>query len=367
MLRKRFARSSLCFKEMLYTLNPTEASFEHWIVQKNRQVDYGYQYKEADRRSEDEAAVDNNCVGTTSLWDKQKRCLKFGIGPKRIAQVIESLDLETHGPIKIEDGCGGVYLLGSPNQSVNDLAIFKPFDEEAHSGNLGFIREFAAYLIDDSMAGVPATGIACIPWQSNNVAKFGSIQEYIPHAESAADLGPALFNVDDIHRIGVLDIRIVNCDRHSGNMLFCKTKKKLIPIDHGLCFPSAFTSLGNASFDWLLYPSAKEPFSPEVLREIEAIDINRDVCILRSLGIGLGSVWTIWMSTKLLQICAREGKTLYEIGSMVQRQGDRSKPSVLEQLFAKSLQIVEMYKMYEFNNFWSVFEECVYSYLDGCL
>lgn len=294
---------------------------------------------------------------------QELRGLKFGIGPKRIAEVIETLDLDVHAPEVVEDGCGGVYLLGSPDKTDEKLAIFKPFDEEVNSaGHMGFIREFAAYLIDDSMAGIPATGIACIPWKNHSEAKIGSIQEYIPDAESAADLGPGLFEVNDVHRIGILDLRIVNCDRHSGNMLFSKKRKKLIPIDHGLSFPSAFTDLGKASFDWLLYPAAKEPFSEEMLREIEAIDIHRDLSILRSLGTGLGSELTIWMSTTLLKIAASEGRTLYEIGCMVQRQGDRTQPSVLEELFMKSLQVVKMYRV----NFWSVFIECVYSYLNTC-
>ena len=288
------------------------------------------------------------------------RGLKFGIGPKRIAEVIETLDLEVNGPEPVEDGCGGVYLLGSP-EDARKLAVFKPFDEEVQSaGHMGFIREFAAYLVDDSMAGVPATGIACFPWKNRTEAKIGSIQEYIQDAESAADFGPGLFDVDDIHRIGILDLRIVNCDRHSGNMLFSTERRKLIPIDHGLSFPSAFTDLGKASFDWLLYPAAKEPFSEEVLREIEAIDIHRDLSILRSLGMGLGSELTIWMSTTLLKIAASEGRTLYEIGCMVQRQGDRTQRSVLEELFIKTLQIVKMYRV----NFWSVFIECIYSYLN---
>lgn len=52
-----------------------------------------------------------------------------------------------------------------------------------------------------------------------------------------------------MHKIGILDIRIVNCDRNDANILVKKLmmgKEKprkvmrLIPIDHGLSFPDNF-------------------------------------------------------------------------------------------------------------------------------
>lgn len=282
------------------------------------------------------------------------------IGPDALLDLADNIEQETIlEPVKIDDGCGGVYLLGANDSRV----VFKPRDEEVEStGQVGYVKEFAAYLIDDGMARVPHTGIACLPWigKDGYSLKVGSLQQFVPETESAADLGPALFNQDDVHRIGVLDLRIVNCDRHSGNMLFSNETKNLVPIDHGLSFPNAFTDLGKASFDWLLYPSAKKPFSEQMLKEIEAIDVQKDMLILESLGIGFESQLSLWMSTTILQIGAKSGKTLYEIGCMVQRQGDRSQPSVLETLFVKALHIVKLYKV----NFWSVFVECIYSYLN---
>ena len=63
-----------------------------------------------------------------------------------------------------------------------------------------------------------------------------------------------------MHKIAILDIRIVNTDRHSANILIQKqslAKKKLdfrlIPIDHGMCLPDSF-ELSEYSFlstlDW---------------------------------------------------------------------------------------------------------------------
>ena len=34
-----------------------------------------------------------------------------------------------------------------------------------------------------------------------------------------AQIGPSSFSVADVHRIGILDIRLMNMDRHGGNIL----------------------------------------------------------------------------------------------------------------------------------------------------
>lgn len=36
---------------------------------------------------------------------------------------------------------------------------------------------------------------------------------------SCAQIGPSSFSVADVHRIGILDIRLMNMDRHGGNIL----------------------------------------------------------------------------------------------------------------------------------------------------
>ena len=73
------------------------------------------------------------------------------------------------------------------------------------------------------------------------------------------------FAVKDVHRIGILDLRLFNTDRHAGNMLVREvpTAKKtsantwldsqleLIPIDHGFCLPEA---LEPPYLEWLHWP-----------------------------------------------------------------------------------------------------------------
>mmetsp|Transcript_9877 Transcript_9877/g.11288 ORF Transcript_9877/g.11288 Transcript_9877/m.11288 type:complete len:314 (+) Transcript_9877:777-1718(+) len=247
-------------------------------------------------------------------------------------ELIEKVDVFKK-PELIDDGCGTVYkLCGHKNE---ELLIFKP--EEYENERTPF-NELAAYLIDAGMAGVAPTSL--VEMKSEGKLRVGSVQKYLTGTESAADYGTGVFNVDDVHKIGVLDIRVVNCDRHSGNILFNEKTKKLIPIDHGLCFPSAFTNLGDASFDWLLFPQAKEPFSADTLKQIEEIDLGRDLEVLDSLGFTEDQLLSVLMSTTMLKIGARQGKTLFEIGSMIQRQGDRESLSVLEILFSITLEQV---------------------------
>ena len=71
------------------------------------------------------------------------------------------------------------------------------------------------------------------------------------------DLGPARFRVQDVHRIGILDLRFLNCDRHGGNILVEKDQGgeyRLHPIDHSYCFP---LSLGDLEFEWAGWPQSK--------------------------------------------------------------------------------------------------------------
>lgn len=45
-------------------------------------------------------------------------------------------------------------------------------------------------------------------------------------------MGSQLFEVDDVHKIGILDIRLLNLDRHLGNILVHKvgSRHRLIPV-----------------------------------------------------------------------------------------------------------------------------------------
>ena len=49
--------------------------------------------------------------------------------------------------------------------------------------------------------------------------KLGSVQLFVPHACSAEDVGSGLWKADQVHRIGILDVRLCNLDRNEDNIL----------------------------------------------------------------------------------------------------------------------------------------------------
>lgn len=68
------------------------------------------------------------------------------------------------------------------------------------------------------------------------IATYGSLQEYVENGGSAEDMGSNSFSTDEVHRIGILDVRLLNLDRHLGNLLVQRGEDgapHLIPIDHG--------------------------------------------------------------------------------------------------------------------------------------
>ena len=150
-------------------------------------------------------------------------------------------------------GLGGAYYF--KNREGQNIAIIKPIDEEpfAHNNPNGYVgrtlgqpglkrtirvgeagpREVAAYLLDhDGFASVPPTSLVKASHSIFHVngddtmgggerapAKIASFQQYVQHDFDASEHGTSRFPVSAVHRIGILDIRIFNTDRHSGIML----------------------------------------------------------------------------------------------------------------------------------------------------
>lgn len=156
-----------------------------------------------------------------------------------------------HSPTLCESGVGGTYFMH--DESNRTIGVFKPHDEEmwcmnnpkgftpktpsfkeynvsrgAEAGEAAF-REYAAYLLDhDNFSGVPATGLVVCSHPSfssgsfNDQLKIGSFQEFKEHdfdAEDISSLKYQTFPVHEVHKIAILDIRLLNTDRHGGNIL----------------------------------------------------------------------------------------------------------------------------------------------------
>ena len=73
-----------------------------------------------------------------------------------------------------------------------------------------------------------------------DVAKVGSLQQFVTAVSNCEDMGPSRFAAPEVHKIAVLDMRLVNADRNGANILVQKEGSddyRLIPIDHGYCLP----------------------------------------------------------------------------------------------------------------------------------
>ncbi|KAJ0406046.1 hypothetical protein P43SY_010102 [Pythium insidiosum] len=261
------------------------------------------------------------------------------------------------------DGCGGVYFLYDKHSSSRrPVGVFKPRDEEymaplnprgyvkehavvgvtehpVHKGfrvGNGALRERAVYLLDEAynnFSGVPVTTLMSLPVpavgnKSAAVVKEGSVQLFAESESSAEDMGTLKFNVQEVHKIGILDVRLFNLDRHAGNVLLQsapgQTTFAMTPIDHGFCLPS-YKRLEFPTFDWLQWPQAQYPFTSEELDHIASLDADRDAALLRSLGFEEECIG------------ADAGFSLYEIGQTMQPRDDDydlSQPSTLEAMIA---------------------------------
>lgn len=284
-------------------------------------------------------------------------------------------------PLPVHSGLGGVYYFR--NKRGESVAIVKPTDEEPFAPNnpKGFVgkslgqpglkrsvrvgetgfREVAAYLLDyEHFANVPPTALVKITHsifhindtvngnksQSKKlVSKIASFQQFIPHDFDASDHGTSNFPVAAVHRIGILDIRIFNTDRHAGNLLVRKLdmfgEVELIPIDHGLCLPEG---LEDPYFEWIHWPQASIPFSDDELAYIEKLDPVRDSEMLRCElpVIREACLRVLVLCTIFLKEAAGFGLCLAEIGEMMSREFRRGEeePSELELVCIEAKQMI---------------------------
>ncbi|XP_038719448.1 phosphatidylinositol 4-kinase gamma 8-like [Tripterygium wilfordii] len=280
-------------------------------------------------------------------------------------------------PLPVSSGLGGAYFLRGRNG--DNVAVAKPIDEEplAFNNPKGFgglmlgqpglkrsvrvgetgIRELAAYLLDhDGFAGVPPTALVKISHVAFHIRdesaipatpyKIASLQCFVDHDFDAGELGPSGFSVASVHRIGIFDVRLLNLDRHAGNILIKKHDQhenysvgaaELVPIDHGLCLPEW---LDDPYFEWQHWPQASVPFSEFELEYISNLDAFKDAELLRKEVPSLreSSIRVFVLCTIFLTRAAAAGHCLSDIGEMMTREfcGGEENVSVLENLCAEA-------------------------------
>jgi len=245
--------------------------------------------------------------------------------------------IANHGIELCREGVGGTYFVRDGKSKF--YAVFKPVDEEpgaAHNPKNvlqypllppggGAIREVAAYLLDRNFASVPETYLIdgifdpklSYPCPGQIFPKTGSIQRYKENIGDASMMGYTRFLVEEVHRIGILDIRLFNLDRNCENLLVQKKSNgqlHLIPIDHSYILPD---NLSNAWFDWLYWPQAKVYFSKESLAYIARLNIEEDIKILQQLGFAEQTIQNLEITTLFLKSAAYHGWNLFEIGKFV--------------------------------------------------
>eukprot|EP00871_Galdieria_phlegrea_P001181 jgi/Galph1/2063/GphlegSOOS_G730.1 len=259
-------------------------------------------------------------------------------------------------------GVSGTYFLKEsfPNQKV--LGVFKPSDEEPCMPNhtvsksssstaesclseavckmfqhgLGAVKEAIAYLLDHGhFANVPQTVLASYNMNFSSAdsdkqesgnnslkTKTGAFQLYVPNLGDAEDYGPGIFSVEAVQRIAFFDLRVLNCDRHGGNLLVTRDKEKnelcLVPIDHGFILPEYFASYPWPV--WMDWPQVKEPIVEEVKKYAATIDGEMDAKLITEEAGGFlsrKSTIVLRLMSLLLQRAVAKGLTLYDIGSLV--------------------------------------------------
>ncbi|KAK9707114.1 hypothetical protein RND81_07G173400 [Saponaria officinalis] len=306
------------------------------------------------------------------------------VGAKQMVKEIVKAIKNGVDPVPVHSGLGGAYYFR--NSKGESVAIVKPTDEEPFAPNnpKGFVgralgqpglkssvrvgetgvREVVAYLLDhEHFARVPATALVKIthsifnvndgvngnkPHKKKSVSKIASCQQFIPHDFDASDHGTSNFPVSAVHRIGILDIRIFNTDRHAGNLLVRKLdgvgtfgQVELIPIDHGLCLPE---SLEDPYFEWIHWPQSSLPFSEDELDYIEKLDPYKDCDMLRSElpMIREACLRILVLCTIFLKEAAAFGLCLAEIGEMMTREFriGEEEPSELELVCIEARRLV---------------------------
>lgn len=165
-------------------------------------------------------------------------------------------------------------------------------------------------------------------------SKYGSLQLFANHMDNAGNYGYMMFSEKEVHKIAILDIRILNCDRNEENILLKKVLRRnhnninnnnnkndksniefqLIPIDHGLAFPDQI-SICNCEIVWMEWPQVQHPFSLEEIEFIKNINPKEDVKFLhKHLKMREICLRNFRIAEILLKKCAENGLTLYDIG-----------------------------------------------------
>lgn len=256
----------------------------------------------------------------------------------------------------MEEGMGGTcsaFLV----DNAGDKGIFKPLTGEGRSDQAPLKRgvtfgdttakEIAAFTLGADF-DVPVTkGVTTL---IEGQVVYGSLQKFVAHKCAAEDMGSSSFSLDEVQKIGILDIRLLNLDRHLNNLLVVEGENgnKLIPIDHGYVLPS-YRDLSDVYFGWTYWKQCKESWTVKAKNTIKALQPLTSARNLFDLGISNDSILASTLSSLLLQHAAETNISLYQLAVYMQSDLSTDEPSGFEVAIKSTLSSFDIDNATEFD------------------
>lgn len=116
---------------------------------------------------------------------------------------------------------------------------------------------------------------------------------------------------------------------NSSHFVCCQTQVPLCLT----CISSLVLQFEDITFDWLYWPQAHQPYSPNTVNYIKSLDAEKDIELLKFYGwdISPECARTLRVSTMLLKKGVERGLTPFAIGSIMCREMV-NKVSVIEDM-----------------------------------
>lgn len=220
------------------------------------------------------------------------------------------------GPVKSEHGTSSTYILRGEDEQP--AAIFK-IDYP--------IKEYAAFRLDHKrFANIPPTVLTTLYHPEWGGAVTGSCQLFVEDAVTVVEIESRAFkefSASAVRRMAQFDIRLINEDRHTSNILV-RNREEIIPIDHGFVLS---TELGSVHYVWVSWEQAGTPFSSEEKDYISFLDPEKDrAFLIEEMRLPAIVANRHYLSSMLLKIGVIHGFYPNEIGDMLSKSYRRSVP-----------------------------------------
>lgn len=169
--------------------------------------------------------------------------------------------------------------------------------------------------------------------------KIGSLQEFVRHDDVVSDLAPNQFTLHQVHKIVLLDMRLLNTDRNDANILVRKKRSatsgqveyELIPIDHGYCLPQ-FLEIAWCDWCWYNWPQLKQPLSAEDREYVLSLSALDEIeTLAKKIPLRRACRRNMIIASMIVQKGVKANLVLYDIARIMSRD-DLDAPSPLERM-----------------------------------